>query len=313
MKLSIRAKPFISTKPGGTIVSWNVLSDGLTEAISNSLSNNNDTALFSSNFLKKRIQHVQDVLQDMIQKLKHPIFCLQEVNDAKDISRSMSHILTRFLQDNHYIVLTSTFGTFDVVYPELGLLTAIPQYQYDVRSFRIQQLSELSPNTMIHVKLRPKASPETFHIINTHFPARFNDEIFMRQVTDAFMQGIVSLGISQRLVICGDFNTTTSNVWYAPLKNGMFALPDMDNVMTHLSIQRRDRRASHNTVFQESLDHVFWTGKDITVSLLTSLPLRLSKNDLKTLENPARANQHVIPSVANPSDHFPLQLSFKLL
>lgn len=309
MKLSIKAKPFISAKPKGVIISWNILSDTLADPVLQSVSNVADKPLFSPSYFKKRISLIITRLKEMIDQHKYPIFCLQEVNDSKDDTRSFVHILTRFFQDHHYIVLSSNFGTFDKIYPELGILTAIPSFTYDMISFETAQIIPSSPNSYISTTLRHKASPETFTLVNTHFPAKFQDPKFMKQVCEAFWGHSFA---STKIIVCGDFNTSSHDPWYLALRRSYRSLPNQSQTITHLSIQRRDRRLHHNSVFQGFLDHFFWTS-DISLSLLTILPNRLSNEDILLLQNPPKNNIHILPSVENPSDHFPLEVSFQLL
>ena len=314
MKLSVKAKPFISTKPSGTIVSWNVLSDTLTDAIANSVCTNTESALFPTSFFRKRIKYVEEKLQNLIKQLKYPIFCLQEVNDAKDESQSMVRVLTRLFQEKRYRVLCSNFGTFDHVYPELGVLVAIPEHLYDVLTFRIQQIAQNIPNTFIQVKLRAKTSTESFTVVNTHFPAKYNDTTFMKHVTESFLHhlGLSTTNTPKRMVLCGNFNTTIHNAWYPSLRHGFHTWTHQDDKISHLSIQRRDRRVTYNTVFQDFLDHFFWT-RDISIHFISDLPERLSIQEMEALKRPSRNDKNVLPSVQNPSDHYPLEVSFHLL
>lgn len=310
MKLSVKAKPFISAKPKGVIISWNILSDTLVDPVQQSVSNTADKPLFSPSYFKKRISLIITRLKEMIAQHKYPIFCLQEVNDSKDETRSFVHILTRFFQDQHYIVLSSTFGTFDKIYPELGILTAIPSFTYDMISFETAQIIPSSPNSYTSTTLRHKASPEMFTLVNTHFPAKFQDPKYMKHVSEAFWSHYGST--SPPLIVCGDFNTSSHDPWYLALRRSYRSLPNQSQTITHLSIQRRDRRLHHNNVFQGFLDHFFWTN-DISLSLLTNLPNRLSDDDVQLLQNPPKNNIHILPSVENPSDHLPLEVSFQLL
>jgi endonuclease/exonuclease/phosphatase family metal-dependent hydrolase len=310
MSLSAIAKPFISTKPKGTIVSWNVLSDILLDSISDAVASSQNTLLFTTSFFKKRIGYILQTLETLIAAHKYPIFCLQEVNDSHDLQKSLSHSIRRFLQDRHYIVLESNFGTFDKVYPELGLITAIPSSKYDILTSSIQQISVVAPNTFIAVTLRQKAFPDSFVLVNTHFPAKFHDKKYMRQFTESFQHHLSFT--NSKLIVCGDFNTTNSDPWYLLLRNSMNDLPEQDKHITHISIQRRDRRSSHNTIFQGFLDHFFWT-RDITITLTSKLLSKLSSDRLDMLKNPSKDNPHILPTIKNPSDHIPVVVRYQLL
>lgn len=310
MSLSAVAKPFISTKPKGTIVSWNVLSDILLDSISDAVTSSPNTPLFTTSFFKKRIGYVLQTLDSLIATHKYPIFCLQEVNDSHDLQKSLSHSIRRYLQDRHYTILESNFGTFDKVYPELGLMTAIPSSKYDILTSTIQQISVVAPNTFISVTLRQKAFPDSFVLVNTHFPAKFHNGKYMKQFTESFHQHLSFT--HSKLIICGDFNTTNSDPWYILLRNSMNDLPQQDKCMTHISIQRRDRRSSHNTVYQGFLDHFFWT-RDITITLSSKLISKLSSDRLERLKNPSKDNRDILPTIKNPSDHIPIVVNYQLL
>lgn len=315
MKLSVKAKPFISSRPKGSIVSWNILSTRLTDAISTSLmmKNSSETQpLFSKSFFDKRIEYIIQTISRLMTSSAGsppPIICLQEVNDAVNEDKSLLKILTRFFQEHHYIVLSSSFGTYDPIYPELGLITAIPSMTYDVISNDIRQISVEAPNTMIRVVLRFKTSPTMFTVINTHFPAKFQDARYMRSYTQQFIE---KCEISSHTMLCGDFNTSANDPWYITLRGNLQELPNQEQYITHLSIQRRDRRSSENTSFQGFLDHFFCT-YDVNLSLVTRLPRRLSYDDISQLKSPLKDNPYILPSRQNPSDHVPIQTSFQLV
>jgi len=221
------------------------------------------------------------------------------VNDSYQESENLNHILKKFFQDRYYRVIDITFGTFDKIYPELGLMTAIPMQLYDVHSIEIKQIDVVSPNCYIWTQIQKKDSPKMINIVNTHFPAKFSDITFMTNYTMTFIEYFHTM---KNVIICGDFNTTYDNPWYNHLSDQFSSLKTSKNITT-LSIQRRDRRKTHNDVFQGCIDHIFWS-RPLKVTLLESLPSPIS--DSNTLQQPTKQDPNIIPSPSNPSDHFPI-------
>lgn len=310
MKLSVQAKPFRPKRAHGHLISWNVLSDSLTESIQQTISNIPGTPLFPPKLFKKRSKYLCDRLAQLIQEYRYPIFCLQEVNDSVKEEGCLMRILKTFLQTHHYRVFTISYGTFDPVYPELGLLTAIPLQLYDVKTFSIQQMDPSAPNAFIHTYLQTKGnSVHDFHIVNTHFPARFSDTKYMKRYTKQFVEYWEGY---QNLIVCGDFNTMYDSEWY-PIFENRWQTIKFPTHISHLSIQRRDRRTNKNTVFQGFLDHVFWTRSSLVVSFVEVPPMTLSSQEISILERPDRNDPALIPSMANPSDHYPLITQFQFL
>lgn len=295
-KLSVSAKPFVLQY--GNIVSWNVLSESLIDATANAVSSNPNVGLFSQSFLKKRSTYILECLERIIKKYR-PIFCLQEVNDSYQESENLNHILKKFFQDRYYRVIDITFGTFDKIYPELGIMTAIPMQLYDIHSIEIKQIQVASPNCYICTQIQKKDSTKIINVINTHFPAKFSDITFMTKYTTTFKQYFHTM---KNIIVCGDFNTTSDNPWYDELSQNLSSLKTSDNITT-LSIQRRDRRKTHNDVFQGCIDHIFWS-RPLKITLLESLPTPLS--DISMLQQPTKQDSNIIPSPSNPSDHFPI-------
>lgn len=311
-RLSAQAKPFEpkqqkQQRVGGNIVSWNVLSDSLTESIRQCVSSTPNVALFPKKVFDKRSDSILHKLKEMIKVYRSPIFCLQEVNDSVHENQCLMRILKRFLQEHHYRVLTTTFGTSDQVYPELGLLTAVPMHTYDIVSYSIQQIDVSAPNAFVFVHLRTKGvEQKEFHLVNTHFPARFDDSKFMRKYTKKFVDYWEGF---RNLVVCGDMNTRYEDEWYRVLAKEWKTL-QFRNHMTHLSIQRRDRRSAKNKVFQGFLDHVFWTSP-LIITYIEVPPMALTPEELKMMETPRPNDPLVIPSASNPSDHYPLVVRFQ--
>ena len=307
-KLSAQSKQFIVKKPKHVIISWNLLSERLIEATENTITKQQKISLFQQSFLKRRIDILKQCIKKMIKDYKHPIFCFQEVNDDRDESKSLMHQLQRLLQEEFYQVFTSPFGSYDTIYPELGLLTAIPNHVFDVNNITITKVLPYSPNTFIMTDISYKTSRKIISIVNTHFPARFKDIPFMTNYTQQFRQKLGYFIEPSNMIICGDFNTNPTDSWYRILGYGLRHLPT-DNMITTLSIQRRDRRSNKNMIFQGFLDHCLW-GSNVNIEYVRPPPKRLSDQEFSELEQPQKTNQHIIPSEKIPSDHFPLIMSF---
>lgn len=308
MKLSAQSKQF-TVKPKYTIVSWNLLSERLIEATENTVTNQQQVSLFQSTFLRRRIDILKQCIKKMIKDYKHPIFCFQEVNDDRDPNKSLMFQIQRLLQEEYYQVFTSSFGSFDEIYPELGLITAIPSHVFDVQNFYITKVITDSPNTFIITDISYKTSRKTMSIVNTHFPARFKDVPFMTNYAQQFREKLEYFVDPSTMIICGDFNTNPTDTWFRVLGAGLRHLPT-DGMITTLSIQRRDRRSKKNMIFQGFLDHCFW-GSGINVDYVKQPPNRLTNAEFAELEQPQKTNPHIIPSEKIPSDHFPLILTFR--
>jgi endonuclease/exonuclease/phosphatase family metal-dependent hydrolase len=301
-QLSGTAKSF---SPGGgtskkpdpfVIISWNVLSEELTEAVYNSITSSG-TPLFSPTFQKSRIRFIKEKLEYYIRKYKHPIFCLQEVNDSHDPDKNLGVILGNLLKTHHYRVLYQSFGTFHPIYPELGLLTAIPLQHFDILDVGIKQMLPDFPNCVISVTVTPKTVMRPYDIVNTHFPAKFYDQKIMLKVSEAFRSLV---DYSSRLIVCGDFNSNTTDSWYAKLKGSWKTLhPSNTDATSTISIQRRDKRAKTNQIFQGRIDHVFYHGSGLMVQFKEELPVSTEQSSLV-----------VLPSNEIPSDHIPLVITF---
>lgn len=309
-QLSVQAKPFQPKRVNGHLVSWNILSDTLTESIQHSVSSSPSTPLFTAKFLKKRSEYILHRLGVFIKQYRYPIFCLQEVNDSVDEDRCLMRIIKRFLQDKNYRVLGASYGTFDPIYPELGLITAIPVHLYDVVTFTIQQIDVSAPNVFLYTHLRTKGEVlRDLQIVNTHFPAKHLDVRFMKKYTKTFMEYWHGY---RNLLVCGDFNTTYDNEWYPTFEKEWRTLK-FPNHITHVSIQRRDRRFTKNTIYQAFIDHVFWTPSSLLVSFVELPAMAIPESEFKLLEQPDRNDVNILPSVDNPSDHYPLVVHFQVL
>lgn len=308
-KLSVHSKQYVAKKPKHIIVSWNLLSERLVEATENTVSKQQQTPLFQQTFMRKRIELLKQCIKKMIKDYKHPIFCFQEVNDDRNDSKSLLFQIQRLLQEEYYQVFTSSFGTFDTIYPELGLLTAVPAHIFDVNNVVITKVVPESPNTFIALDISYKTSRKIFSIVNTHFPAKFKDVSFMSNHTHFFRQKLSYFVDPTNMIICGDFNTNPTDPWYGILGHGLRHLPT-DGLITTLSIQRRDRRSNKNMIYQGFLDHCLW-GSGVDVQYIKEPPSRLSDVEFAELEQPTKGNPYIIPSDKIPSDHFPLVVSFQ--
>jgi endonuclease/exonuclease/phosphatase family metal-dependent hydrolase len=304
-KLSAQSKQYMPKKH--VIVSWNLLSERLIEATENTIAQQH-VSLFPQAFLKKRIDIVKQCIKKMVKEYRHPIFCFQEVNDDRDETKSLIHQIQRILQEEYYQVFTSSFGSFDTIYPELGLLTAIPAHVFDVNNSIITKITPESPNTFIALDISFKASKKIFSIVNTHFPAKFKNVSFMSNYTQQFREKLGYLVEPSNMIICGDFNTNPEDTWFRVLKHGLRHVPT-DGLITTLSIQRRDRRSHKNMIYQGFLDHCLW-GHNVNVEYVKPPPRRLTDAQFNELEQPTKTNPHIIPSEKIPSDHFPMIISF---
>lgn len=309
-KLSAQSKQFVVVKkPKHVIISWNLLSEKLIEATENTVSKQQQVSLFQPSFLRRRIDILKQCIKKMIKEYKYPIFCFQEVNDDRDETKSLIHQIKRLLQDEYYQVFTSSFGSYDTIYPELGLITAIPAHIFNISNTVITKVQPDSPNTFILTDISYKESRKIISIVNTHFPARFKDVPFMTNYTREFRQKLSYFVEPSNLIICGDFNTNPTDSWFQILGTGLRNLPT-NGMITTLSIQRRDRRSNKNMIYQGFLDHCLW-GSNMTIQYEKPPPHRLSDKDFSELEQPQKANPYIIPSEKVPSDHFPLIVSFQ--
>lgn len=291
--------------PGGdkkrfTIISWNVLSEELTEAVYDSISPDG-SPLFSKSLRQNRIIYLKDRLEFFIKKYKYPVFCLQEVNDSFYASQNMSRILIEFLKTQYYRVVYQSFGTFNPIYPELGVLTAIPLQHFDVLDIYTRQILPDFPNCLIAVTIRPTdANMLSYTVVNTHFPAKFYDEGAMKKISNALHSLIESTEQNKRIILCGDFNTSIENSWYPFLRNDWKTVdPLYPGAISTISIQRRDKRVKTNTTFQGRIDHIFYKGRGLQIRFLHELP---------TSSSP----EMILPTKEIPSDHFPLIMSVSL-
>lgn len=278
-----------------TIISWNVLSEELTEAVYDSISPNG-TPLFSKSLKQNRITYIKDRIEFFIKKYKYPVFCLQEVNDSFYTSQNIGQILIEFLKTQYYRVVYQSFGTFNPIYPELGVLTAVPLQHFDVIDIHTRQILPDFPNCFIAVTIRPTTSLISYTIVNTHFPAKFYDEGAMKKVSVALHSLIESTEQNKRMILCGDFNTSIENSWYPFLLSDWKTVdPVNPGAISTVSIQRRDKRVKTNTRFDGRIDHIFYKGRGLQVRFLQELP--------------TSSTEIVLPTQEIPSDHFPLIMS----
>lgn len=289
--LSGSAAVYVHRKPF-TIISWNVLSEELTEAAYDSVQENGEP-LFLPVFRENRIAYIRERLEYFIKKYKHPVFCLQEVNDSPYPSKNISSVLHELFKARYYRVLYQSFGTFNPVYPELGIMTAVPLQHFDVLDIYTRQILPDFPNCFISVTVRPTNSTLSYTIVNTHFPAKFYDEGAMRRVSEALHSLLPQT--SRAIVLCGDFNTSTEDSWYPALQNSWKTLvPSSPQSISTVSTQRRDRRVKTNTVFEGRIDHVFYRGRGLNIAFSQELP---------------SSKAWILPNPEIPSDHFPLIMS----
>ena len=290
--LSGSAAVYINRKPF-TIISWNVLSEELTEAVYDSVQENGEP-LFSISFRENRVAYLRERIEYFIKKYKHPVFCLQEVNDSVQPSRNIGSVLTELFKSRYYRVLYQSFGTFNPIYPELGVMTVVPLQHFDILDIHTRQILPDFPNCFISVTIRPTSSTLSFTIVNTHFPAKFYDAGAMRRVSEA-LHSLIPQAPTRGIVLCGDFNTSTQDSWYPSLRNDWKTLvPSCPQSISTVSIQRRDKRVKTNTVFEGRIDHVFYRGRSLNIAFSQELP------------SPKNC---VLPNPEVPSDHFPLIMS----
>jgi endonuclease/exonuclease/phosphatase family metal-dependent hydrolase len=95
-------------------------------------------------------------------------------------------------------------------------------------------------------------------------------------------------------IICGDFNTKMNDSWYPLIAQEWNHFTTENNrKISVYSIQRRNVQQRQNTTFKGLLDHVFWSG-EFTVEYHPKFQL------------PGADDCPLIPSIENPSDHFPI-------
>mgnify|MGYP002783575074 CR=1 FL=1 len=287
-----------------TLISWNVLSEELTEAVYDSILPDG-SPVFSKNFPKQRLHHLEEAIKTFVRKYKHPIFCFQEVNDSYYEDRNIIHMLTRLLQEHNYRVTHHSFGTVHPIYPELGVMTAIPVQYFDMVDVYVKQILPKFPNCFLSVTITPKSTYQPITIINTHLPARFYDPKTMREICEALNAQVY---LTEYNILCGDFNTSVSDAWYPYLLASWTPLTTInDDSISTISIQRRDKRMKTNMVYFGKIDHILYHGNGLLVDYQAHLPLLMEaksdKSDFPLI---------VLPTTTNPSDHFPLIAKFSI-
>lgn len=302
-RLSATSASF-SPKSAFHLVSWNILSEELTGAVYDSVGKDGATPLFSKTLQKQRVAHILRVLEQTMRVYQRPVYCLQEVNDSRVSSCNLAEQLASFFKEHHYQVIYQGFGTFNRVYPELGVMTAIPLQHFDVVDTYIKQVDVETPNLFIATTVSPKDSRERYTIVNTHFPAKFHTPQYMRRFARQF-HDLVD-GHHRRhpnLIVCGDFNTQSSDPWFADLQGRWSHLrPTSGDAISTISTQRRDRRCRHNTVFRGLIDHVFYRS--------SSSPQKFRVRFIKEYPADEAVRDTVLPCEETPSDHFSVVISF---
>lgn len=296
--LSKTAKSFIpkSSSLKYNLISWNILSEDLTEAVYDSISDSGKP-LFTKTFQQNRVSYLLDSISQYIKKYKHPIFCLQEVNDSHLPEHQLYLKIQILLQSHNYRVIYQSFGTAHPIYPELGIMTAIPLQYFDISDIFIKQIYPDFPNCFISVVITPKSIHKPIAIVNTHFPVKFYKPNIMKQLCESLHYFISH---NHSIILCGDFNTTPDNIWFPFLQNDLQSIipnSDITSIST-FSTQRRDKRSKTNTIFSGRIDHVFFKGRGVQMRLLKNLP--------------NSSEYMILPSILNPSDHFPLITEFTI-
>lgn len=285
------------------IITWNLLSQKLTDYMRTSSHFVNKGNLFDSKWRCTMICHIID---NYMKTYYRPIFCFQEVNDGIYDESFMKTIETHF-QIHYYMVYTSSYGKSGGPFKELGLMTAIPDEKYeviDVMITKIDRKSELfyrCPNTCICLKLMYKDHRMiTFNVVNVHFPARYKYTEYMSSFTEQFLDIVAKFAYPDTKcgnIIIGDFNTQMTDVWYNLFEKYGYRHSITDERLRQSIISTRAVSEGDN-IFEGLIDHSFHQNIERS-GLLNKTYLLVNRLEMK-----------ILPNEKMPSDHFPLVMKY---
>lgn len=137
------------------------------------------------------------------------------------------------------------------------------------------------------------AARRTFSVTNLHMPCKYFTPMFMNKYVALFVDYIRAIQ-PDHWIICGDFNSTTSDSWFQPLTQ--FKMVGGDRITSLNDAQEYSNVSfSGGKLFKGKIDYIFHSDSFCCHSF----------TGYTTSENTA-------PNAEQGSDHFPITAEFKL-